>query len=264
MAKSNPLSRTAQAVLTDAAARDDHLAFPPEHLLAAAKRAVVQSLLRAGLLEEIAAADDGAAWRTTETSKCLALRATAAGLAAIECTTARDGSADSDHQVGKSAPVSASNDQPAAEQAPTTSTDTAGVAAQITRLGLRAAAEAVLMTWDDPDRNRPALPDAMEALRAALLPRSMSRTRTALGDHYQPRPDTKRAAVLALLRRPEGTTVAQVADATGWASHTVRGFFAGLKKAGTPVDMLERVRQVGPGKEGTKGSYTVYRVAEAG
>lgn len=68
--------------------------------------------------------------------------------------------------------------------------------------------------------------------------------------------------MLALLRRPEGATVAQVADATGWATHTVRGFFAGLKKAGIPVDVLERVRQVGPGKEGAKGSYTVYHVAE--
>ncbi len=46
--------------------------------------------------------------------------------------------------------------------------------------------------------------------------------------------------------------------------HTVRGFFAGLKKKGITVDVLERVRQVGPGKQGAKGSYTVYRVAEAG
>jgi predicted transcriptional regulator len=36
--------------------------------------------------------------------------------------------------------------------------------------------------------------------------------------------------VLAMLRRPEGATVAQIAEATGWAQHTVRGFFAGLKK----------------------------------
>ena len=33
-----------------------------------------------------------------------------------------------------------------------------------------------------------------------------------------------------MLRRPEGATVAQIAEATGWAAHTVRGFFAGLKK----------------------------------
>ena len=43
-----------------------------------------------------------------------------------------------------------------------------------------------------------------------------------------------------------------------------RGFFAGLKKKGIEVSVLERVRQVGPNKAGAKGSYTVYRVAEAG
>jgi hypothetical protein len=71
--------------------------------------------------------------------------------------------------------------------------------------------------------------------------------------------------VLALLRRPEGATVAQTAEATGWANHTVRGFFAGLKKRqGIAVEVLERVRQVGPNKQGAKGSYTIYRIAEAG
>ncbi|MCA3303448.1 MAG: DUF3489 domain-containing protein [Roseomonas sp.] len=69
--------------------------------------------------------------------------------------------------------------------------------------------------------------------------------------------------VLAVLRRPEGATVAQIAEATGWAQHTVRGFFAGLKKRqGITVEITERIRQVGPNKQGAKGSYTVYRVAE--
>ncbi len=49
----------------------------------------------------------------------------------------------------------------------------------------------------------------------------------------------------------------------GWAQHTVRGFLAGLKKKGIAVDELERVRQVGSGKPGAKGSDTVYGVAEA-
>jgi hypothetical protein len=40
----------------------------------------------------------------------------------------------------------------------------------------------------------------------------------------------------------------------------VRGFFAGLKEKGVEVAVLERVRQVGPNKEGAKGSYTVCRV----
>jgi hypothetical protein len=52
-----------------------------------------------------------------------------------------------------------------------------------------------------------------------------------------------------MLRRPEGATVAQSAETTGWASHTVRGFFAGLKKKVIAVAMLERVRQVGPNKK---------------
>ena len=59
-------------------------------------------------------------------------------------------------------------------------------------------------------------------------------------------------------------TVAQIAEATGWAPHTVRGFFAGLKRKGVEVAVLERVRQLGPDKEGAKGGYTVYRVAGAG
>jgi len=64
--------------------------------------------------------------------------------------------------------------------------------------------------------------------------------------------------------RPGGATVAHIAEATGWAAHTVRGFFAGLKKRGIEVAVLERVRQLGPDKAGAKGSYTVYRVAAAG
>jgi hypothetical protein len=44
---------------------------------------VVQSLLKAGLLEEIAADDDQPAWRTTQDGERFALRITDAGLYAI-------------------------------------------------------------------------------------------------------------------------------------------------------------------------------------
>ena len=70
--------------------------------------------------------------------------------------------------------------------------------------------------------------------------------------------------MLALLRRDEGATIAQIMEATAWQSHTVRGFLAGLKKKGTQVDVLDRVRQVGPNREGAKGSYSIYRITEAG
>jgi hypothetical protein len=51
-----------------------------------------------------------------------------------------------------------------------------------------------------------------------------------------------------MLRRDEGASGPQIAEAMGWASHTVRGFLAGLAKKGIKVDILERIRQIGPNK----------------
>jgi hypothetical protein len=41
---------------------------------------------------------------------------------------------------------------------------------------------------------------------------------------------SKQDEVIAMLRRPEGATVDQVARATGWQRHTVRGVFSGTLK----------------------------------
>ena len=55
----------------------------------------------------------------------------------------------------------------------------------------------------------------------------------ALPDPEQPS-DAKRPSkqdeVIAMLRRPEGATVDEVARATGWQRHTVRGVFSGTLK----------------------------------
>lgn len=44
------------------------------------------------------------------------------------------------------------------------------------------------------------------------------------------KPKTKSAAVLALLERREGTTVTEIATATGWQNHSIRGFLSGTVK----------------------------------
>src|SRR5262249_30079849 len=50
----------------------------------------------------------------------------------------------------------------------------------------------------------------------------------------EPQSDAKRTSkqdeVIAMLRRPEGATVDEVARATGWQRHTVRGVFSGTLK----------------------------------
>ncbi|MCA3574956.1 MAG: DUF3489 domain-containing protein [Aestuariivirga sp.] len=52
------------------------------------------------------------------------------------------------------------------------------------------------------------------------------------------REGTKQALVIEMLRRPEGATIAEIVEATQWASHTTRGFFAGAlkKKLGLAID----------------------------
>ena len=76
-----------------------------------------------------------------------------------------------------------------------------------------------------------------------------------------PRAGTKQALMIELLRRPEGATVEQIAEVTGWQHHTIRGAISGAlkKKLGLTVEAT-RTREVGPDKTGAKGSSTVYRI----
>jgi hypothetical protein len=64
----------------------------------------------------------------------------------------------------------------------------------------------------------------------------------------KPQPETKRPskqdAVIAMLQRPEGATVDEVASAMGWQRHTVRGLFSGAlkKKLGLTVASAQEER----------------------
>ena len=57
-----------------------------------------------------------------------------------------------------------------------------------------------------------------------------------------PRPASKRAGVIALLSRPDGASLAEVCDQTGWLAHSARAFLTGLRKSGHKV---ERARNEG-------------------
>ena len=66
------------------------------------------------------------------------------------------------------------------------------------------------------------------------------------------RANSKQAQVLAMLRRPQGATLAQICAATEWQQHTVRGTFAGAfkKKLGLTIDSSKEA-----------GGERVYRIA---
>ena len=63
-------------------------------------------------------------------------------------------------------------------------------------------------------------------------------TKAAAADKRMPRAGTKQAQMIELLRRAEGATVEQIAAATGWQHHTIRGAISGAlkKKLGLTIE----------------------------
>jgi Protein of unknown function (DUF3489) len=114
----------------------------------------------------------------------------------------------------------------------------------------------------------PAMPapaaDAREAKPAGRRARAKAKAmpgNAASAGRPTPRAGTKQALMIELLKRPEGATVEQIATATGWQKHTIRGAISGAlkKKLGLTVEAT-RTREVGANKVGAKGSSTVYRI----
>jgi hypothetical protein len=267
------LSDSQLVILSAAAQHEMGLARAPKNLPAAARNAVFRSLIKNNLLTEINAPREhvGLGWRQDEDGTWIVARITDEGMRAIGIDPNEgDAVADTAPMV---APDAMAGDSPApaaegAHTAPLTEDiallDQALAAPMATpRASLRDAAAAVLAAWDDEverGSNMIAALDAPMAALRTLVAGKPARTPREPGAPRKPREGTKQEQVLAMLRRPEGATVAQITEATGWAGHTVRGFFAGLKKKGHTVEVMERIRQVGPNKTGAKGSFTIYHL----
>jgi hypothetical protein len=53
-----------------------------------------------------------------------------------------------------------------------------------------------------------------------------------------PKPETKQNIVLALLRRQNGASIAEIIEATDWQAHSVRGFMSGALKKRLKIDVV--------------------------
>jgi len=65
------------------------------------------------------------------------------------------------------------------------------------------------------------------------MPKTSTTAEAAASDHPEPRPASKSAAIIALLRRPDGASLDELVQLTGWQKHTARGALTGLKKGHT-------------------------------
>jgi hypothetical protein len=266
------LSDSQRVILSAAAQHEMGLARAPKTLPAAARNAVFRSLIKNNLLTEINAPRDfvGLGWRQDEDDTWIVARITDEGMRAIgidpnegDAVAGEPDCSGIEGSVPDTAPSGAEDaaegDAPAEEAEPAQ-----GAPTPAPRASLRDAAAAFLTAWDASpaqDATDNPISRAIEALRAALAGKP-ARVAREPGAPRKPREGTKLEQVLAILRRPEGATVAQIAEATGWAQHTVRGFFAGLKKKGHTIEVKSRERMVGPNKTGAKCSFTSYALAE--
>jgi len=62
-------------------------------------------------------------------------------------------------------------------------------------------------------------------------------TPTTPGQGRKTREGTKQALIIAMLGRPEGASIAEIAEVSGWLSHTIRGMIAGALKKKLGLDI---------------------------
>ncbi len=102
-------------------------------------------------------------------------------------------------------------------------------------------------------RERPAPESNQNSSEAeGTEPQTTEPTEASTSAEPRPRENSKQATVVQMLQRPEGATIAQICEVTGWQAHTVRGTFAGALKKKLGLTIVS---------DKVKGGERVYRIA---
>ena len=192
------LTDTQLVILTAAAGRDDRHLLPVPETIRARGNALtrsLQALIDRGLAKEVRVGRDQPEWRTDGDGRRIGLKITKAGMAAIGV-----GQGDRDRN----------DDQTGEEHNPTEQSDPA---VRPTRSAKRSKGPA----------KTPRINDAANGIASVATNGTANATAS-------PRPGTKAATAIDLLKRRDGASIDDLMEASGWQAHSVRGFLSGTVK----------------------------------
>ncbi|ACI91959.1 conserved hypothetical protein [Afipia carboxidovorans OM5] len=214
------LSDTQLIILSAASQRSDWHVLPlPAHLKGGAANKVIASLLGKNLIEECEAVRGDPIWRETGDGHGTTLVLTEHAFAALgiapDAADDVDAASGEDHAGSGNEPDGEPEGDP--ESMPATTDAPEPEAPQ-------------LATGADTCADTYALPDTADHDASTTNIAPVAPTPATSHAPRPPRRDTKQARLIAMLRTPEGATIAEIVAVTGWQPHTVRGAMVGALK----------------------------------